>query len=120
MGIAPGNDVRTRTSAKQRRAVDLPVGKYQRKATLENGDTINPPASDDFVQHPLGTGKALFAFAESKIENITERQALRNILRGQRALPAQIVIVLIRSQARLQPCRQSIGIANEFGVGVSD
>src|ERR1700730_8228501 len=109
--MASRNNVGARAAAKQGRAVDLAVGEYQREASLEDSDAINSPASHDFIQYPLGAGEILPTLAEWKIGNI---------LRGQRAFPVQIVIVLNRSYARLQPCRQRIGIANELRVGVSD
>src|SRR5262249_7142220 len=101
--IAPWNKVWSRTPAKQRGAVHLPVGKDQRKPALECGDAVDAPATNHFILRCANIRQILPVFAEWKIENVADHKALGNILRGQRPLSAQIVIVLNTANPGFQP-----------------
>jgi hypothetical protein len=61
---------------------------------------------------------------ERQIEDVTNDQTLRDILRRERTLSVEIVPVLNLSDAArgpvLEPTGQRIGVRQQLGVGVSD
>ncbi len=60
--------------------------------------------------------------SEGKIEDVTQYQALRNILRGQRAFAGEIVPILNLSYSArssiLKPTGERVGIAEQLRVGI--
>src|SRR5258708_13325410 len=104
-GIATRNKVRTGTPSKRCSGVDLAVGKCQGESTLKYSYAINSPTPYDFVHCSPGGGEILLAFADGKIENVADHQALGDVLRRQRTFATQIVILLVASYTSLQPSR---------------
>ena len=57
------------------------------------------PSGDDLVHDACGIRHIPLAVAEGQVVNVANHQALRDVLRGQRALALQIVEVLHRTHA---------------------
>jgi hypothetical protein len=72
---------------------------------LKYGYAVNAPTPYDLVHSSPDAGEILLAFADGKIENVADHQALGDILRRQRTFSTQIVIVLDVSHTSLQPSR---------------
>src|ERR1700722_7026245 len=100
---AARNYIRTRPRSEQCRVVGLAVTEDQREPSLKCCNPVDAPPSHEFIQPIARVGKIFPALPEGQIKDVTDHQALRNILRKQRSLGAQIVIVLNRSHADLQP-----------------
>jgi len=113
------NEVRARTPAKKCGAVELSVRKDQRESPLEYSDSVDAPSSIIFSAISLSPEKN-FLPCRMEIEDKAHHQTLGNVLRGERTLSPQIVVILDSSDACLQPRSQRVGVADEFRIGVSD
>src|ERR1700756_2492259 len=118
--MAAGDKIGARPSAKERGAIGLPIAENQRKATLERCYSVYAPPGNNFVGCAQDSGKKPSAAAKWQVENITDDQSLRNILRGQRTFGTRMVIVLNAAYSCFEPRREGIGIADELGIGVGN
>src|SRR5579864_2531523 len=95
----------------------------QREAALEGRDAVDAPTGNHAVRQSAHARQELLAVAEGKVEHVADDQALRNVLRRERAFSLQVVPVLYARNATgwsFEPAGECIGVAQEFCVGVSD
>ena len=83
--------------------VRLTVGQHKRKASLECRHAVDSPASDHATQRAANVRQVLLPLTKREIQRVTDHQTLRHVLRRQRTLGPQIVVVLDRSNTRFQP-----------------
>ena len=79
--MASSNHVGPRSRSEQCGVIGLAIAEHQRESTLERGHAIHSPAANQFVRAPIYSCKKSLALAEGQIENVTDRQPLRYILR---------------------------------------
>ena len=75
-------------------------GNFEREALLESGNSVHTPAGDYFVHDTSSITHIPLAVAEGQVVNVANNQALRDVLRRQRALACEIVVVLHLPQPR--------------------
>ena len=104
------------------RGVRAGPSNLEREALLESGNSVHAPSGDDLVQDAGSITHIPLAVAEGQIVNVAKHQALRDVLRGQRALACEIIVVLhLPHTARraFQPTGKSVGVGHQLRVGVS-
>jgi hypothetical protein len=118
--VASRNEVRPGAGPKQRGIVRRRTRKHQRETALEDGHPINAPAADDLVREARSSGQVASPVSKWKIQHIADYQTLWNVLGRERALSLVVVVVLDSAGGHLQPIRERISIADQFGVGVGN